>query len=225
MQILKGKEIVGTVIIILLLLFGKPKLAEAYGLPSILPGHNIKMETRLNRPYYKPKQVEVAVQAPIKINKVKYNILTVKDILPIFYLNGKNIYINEKIFNHLGRGSNMEDLFYGLFVMSLLIVIFSSIDETATGFLLDKLKQFNAPTPNLHSHFQKGSASSLQQEIVRSTIQRVARQNCIRLQLQIQPYTLKLTQVETFTYSDGSPNLFLVYREVLRRAQNYPNFS
>lgn len=112
----------------------------------------------------------------------------------------------------------MGDFSYGVFVMSILVLILLSMESFDPFLLLRHFQQAYAPTtqPSVYQH-------SKTQEIFNGRPFIVQRSTA--LSAQFYPYTISLTQAELFTNSDGNAEIDMGYSEVLRRGQNSPHFS
>lgn len=86
------------------------------------------------------QKIQIAPAVCQRLDKIRYDAVTVKQMLPLMDLNVKYVYINEKILKSI-RAGDLGDLYYGMFVMTLLVFIFSSMDFTDAFTLLRQLGQ------------------------------------------------------------------------------------
>jgi len=211
----KSVEISFAIVIGLAALFWTPSPVKGMGMSLIsIPIAPIHLQ---KSPDQKAQEVRITPAVRQRLDKIRYDAVTVKKMLPLMYLNRKSLYINEEILKNL-RGGDLRDFYYGIFLMTVLAVIFSSMDSGEAYALFQKLQQLNAPNGQSLDY----QPSTSQQEI---NGRQILRQCDTTLWAQYYPYEIGITQAELFSNPDGSPNIDKGYQEVMRRAQNCPDFS
>lgn len=93
--------------------------------------------------YQKPR---VAPIVPQRWNKIRID-YDAKQMFPLIYLNGRQIYINEEILKGI-RAGDFGDFYLGMFVFTLLVVIFSAMDSADAFAILQQIGKWNAPHPS-----------------------------------------------------------------------------
>ena len=151
-------------------------------------------------PSYKHRsEVKIAPIAYKRLDKIYF--MPNKEMIPLIYLNAQNVYINERVLKRLRAGSFEETLV----LMSIGVIVFLTFQLSGTDAftILDQMSKWNAPTT--------GGSSPTISTRMRSTA--------------LQAFVPSQTQASTFNNPDGSVNLDMGYREVLRRARFSENFN
>ena len=196
----KSKRVI--VVLVSTLWFSNVQPAPAMGLS--IPADPV---VRLQPSYRHSSEVKTAPTVRTRLDKIvmmanNHN----NHMIPLIYINGHYSYINEQLLKKLRAGdltSNLSVIVIGVAVY--LMFQLSGVD--AFGIIA----QWNAPTPNIGGGpppvsptAELSSSTNLPGQGRRSTA--------------LQAYGPSHTQASTFTNTDGSVNLDLGYREVLRRA-------
>jgi len=134
-------------------------------------------------------------------------------MIPLIYINGHYSYINEQLLKKLRAGdlpANLNVIAIGV----LLCVMWQLSGVDAFGIIA----QWNAPTTHT-----RGGPPPVSPTAALTSSANVPGQG--RRSTALQAYGPSHTQASTFTNTDGSVNLDLGYREVLRRARFSPDFK
>ena len=200
----KKKEIILSAAIIFGALFVMPTEAKPIGVPVRLPS-----APEINRPapqyfYQHAPTVNPRVDKIIMITNNK--------MIPLIYINGHYSYINEQLLKKLRAG----DLASNITVVAIGVLVYIMF-QLAGVDAFQIIANWNAPTPNIGGPppvsptAELSSSANLPGQGRRSTA--------------LQAYAPSHTQASTFTNNDGSVNLDLGYREVLRRARFSTDFE
>jgi hypothetical protein len=192
-----NKEIIFSAAILFGVLFGMPYKAKGIGVSPILPSAP---------EIHRPARQTVPQHAPIINPRLDKIVMMANNrMIPLIYINGHYSYINEQLLKKLRAGdltSNLTVVVIGVAVY--LMFQLSGVD--AFGIIA----QWNAPPP-VSPTAELSSSANLPGQGRRSTA--------------LQAYGPSHTQASTFTNTDGSVNLDLGYREVLRRARFSTDFE
>lgn len=205
----KSKRVIVVINLVSTLWFSNVQPASAMGLS--IPAAPV---LRIQPSYRNSSEVKTAPTVRPRLDKIvmmanNHN----NNMIPLIYINGHYSYINEQLLKKLRAGdltSNLAVVVIGVAVY--LMFQLSGVD--AFGIIA----QWNAPTPNIGGGpppvsptAELSSSANLPGQGRRST--------------SLQAYGPSHTQASTFTNTDGSVNLDLGYREVLRRARFSPDFE
>ena len=163
---------------------------------------------RVHPSYEHPSEVKIAPTVNPRLDKIYF--MPNKEMIPLIYLNAKNVYINERVLKRLRAGGFEETL--ALMAIGVIVFLTFQLSGTDAFAILEQFGKLNAPTTN------PGFAPGPGPGVISKPVQR---QKSTAVQL----YAPSHTQASTFVNADQSVNLDLGYQEVLRRARYSDNFN
>ena len=202
----KSKRVIVGIILVSTLWFSNVQPAPAMGLS--IPADPV---VRIQPSYRDSSEVKIAPIVKSRLEKIV--MMDNNRVIPLIYINGHHSYINEKLLKKLRAGSLTSNLTVVVIGVAVYLM-FQLLGVDAFGIIA----QWNAPTPNIGGGpppvsptAELSSSANLPGQGRRSTA--------------LQAYGPSHTQASTFTNTDGSVNLDLGYREVLRRARFSTDFE
>ena len=165
---------------------------------------------RVQRSYKHPSEVKIAPIADKRLDKIYF--MPNKEMIPLIYLNAQNVYINERVLKRLRAGGFEETLV----LMDIGVIVFLTFQLSGTDAftVLDQMSKWNAPTTG-GSRFGGSPPGPSPSPTISTRMRSTA----------LQAFGPSQTQASTFNNPDGSVNLDMGYREVLRRARFSENFN